>query len=41
MVTQDVESPDSSSAVPEPSTYAIFAGLAVLGLVMMRRRRPA
>ena len=25
--------------VPEPSTYAIFAGLLALGLVMMRRRR--
>ncbi|MCD8483108.1 MAG: PEP-CTERM sorting domain-containing protein [Verrucomicrobia bacterium] len=25
-------------AIPEPSTYAVFAGLAVLGLVMVRRR---
>ena len=29
------------SAVPEPSTYAAFAGLAVLGLAASRRRRVA
>lgn len=29
------------SAVPEPSTYAAFAGLAALGLVALRRRRAA
>jgi hypothetical protein len=28
----------SITAVPEPSTYAIFAGLLALGLVMLRRR---
>jgi hypothetical protein len=27
------------TAVPEPSTFAILAGLAALGLVMARRRR--
>jgi len=29
------------SAIPEPSTYAAFAGLAVLGLAASRRRRQA
>ncbi|AOS44526.1 hypothetical protein Verru16b_01588 [Lacunisphaera limnophila] len=29
------------SAVPEPSTYAMFAGLGALGLVVWRRRRAA
>lgn len=29
------------NAVPEPSTYAAFAGLAALGLVVLRRRRAA
>ncbi len=29
----------TTSAVPEPSTYAAFAGLAALGLVALRRRR--
>lgn len=31
----------TASAVPEPSTYAAFAGLAALGLIMLRRRRIA
>jgi hypothetical protein len=30
---------DSVSAIPEPSTYAAFAGLAALGLAMVRKRR--
>ncbi|MCS6243920.1 MAG: PEP-CTERM sorting domain-containing protein [Opitutus sp.] len=29
----------STSAIPEPSTYAAFAGLGVLGLALSRRRR--
>ena len=29
----------SASAVPEPSSYAALAGLAVLGMVASRRRR--
>jgi len=29
------------SAIPEPSTYAALAGLAALGVVMLRRRRAA
>ena len=29
----------SASAIPEPSTYAAFAGAAVLGLAIVRRRR--
>ncbi len=29
----------SPSAVPEPSTYAAFAGLAALGLALIRRRQ--
>ena len=36
VVVQDIA---SVTAVPEPSTYAIYAGLAVLGLVVYRRRR--
>lgn len=31
----------STSAIPEPSTYAAFAGLAALGLVAWRRRKAA
>ena len=30
-----------AAAIPEPSTYAALAGLAALGLVMLRRRRAA
>ncbi len=30
-----------SSAIPEPATFAVFAGLAVLGLSAIRRRRTA
>ena len=29
----------STSAIPEPSTYAALAGLGVLGLALSRRRR--
>ena len=29
----------TGAAVPEPSTYAILAGFAAFGLVMVRRRR--
>jgi hypothetical protein len=29
------------TAIPEPSTYAVFAGLAVLGLCILRRRKVA
>jgi len=29
------------SAIPEPSTYATFAGIAALGLIAWRRRRLA
>ncbi len=29
----------ATSAIPEPSTYAAFAGIAVLGLAALRRRR--
>lgn len=29
----------TASAVPEPSTYALFLGIATLGLVIVRRRR--
>ncbi len=31
----------SASAIPEPSTYAAFAGAAVLGLAVVRRWRPS
>jgi hypothetical protein len=31
----------SAAAIPEPSTYAALAGLAALGLVVLRRRRAA
>jgi hypothetical protein len=34
----DISLNGTVSAVPEPSTYAIFAGLLALGLVMFRRR---
>jgi hypothetical protein len=30
-----------AAAIPEPSTYAALAGLAALGLVILRRRRTA
>jgi hypothetical protein len=39
-VTSDaVELDVTTSTVPEPSTWALFAGLGVLGLVLFRRSR--
>lgn len=29
---------DTVSVIPEPSTYALFAGLGILGLAILRRR---
>ena len=31
----------ASSAIPEPSTFAALAGLGVLGMAVLRRRRSA
>ena len=36
--TQGVEAIEAA-AVPEPSTYALLAGVLMLGLVVVRRRR--